>query len=211
MSKTAIIFEAHNDDLYVGVGGTLVKLVKQGYDVIEVVFSAGQMSHPHYKEEIIINKRIKEAESIGRQFGIKQTIFLGLKDNKLEKEIKLKDIHERIRNIIKRYDPVKIFCTTSTDPHPDHRAVNHAVMKVIESLNYNKDVYGYEVWNLANENTPVTYNDISDYFKAKIAMMKACKSQWFYMYLLLLPVYFRAKYYGIKNNFKYAEKLYILR
>src|SRR3989344_2939419 len=172
MAKTAIIFEAHNDDLYVGLGGTIIKLVKEDYNIIEVIFSAGQRSHPHYKEDIIIKKR---------------------------------------RRIIKKYKPVKIFTTSKYDPHPDHRAVNESVIKVVNDLNYKNELYTYEVWNIVNENNPVVYNDISNYFKAKIAMMKACKSQWMWMYALLIPVYLRAKLYGIKNKFKYAEKLYRLR
>ena len=211
MAKTAIIFEAHNDDLYVGLGGTIIKLVKEDYNIIEVIFSAGQRSHPHYKEDIIIKKRIEEAEGIGRQFGIKQTIFFGLIDGKIKDEIIKKDVHEKIRRIIKKYKPVKIFTTSKYDPHPDHRAVNESVIKVVNDLNYKNELYTYEVWNIVNENNPVVYNDISNYFKAKIAMMKACKSQWMWMYALLIPVYLRAKLYGIKNKFKYAEKLYRLR
>jgi len=211
MSKTVIIFESHSDDSAVGIGGTIIKLVKEGYDIVKVIFAAGQKSHPHYKEGIIIKRRIEETEGVGRRFGIKQTIFLGLRDGKLKEEIKNKDVNEKIRRIIKKYSPVKIFTTSSSDPHPDHRAVNKVVIDVIEDLGYKNDVYSYEVWNIINENKPVIYNDISSFFKAKIAMMKTFKSQWHFMYLLLLPVYFRAKYYGIKNNFKYAEKLYKLR
>ncbi len=101
--------------------------------------------------------------------------------------------------------------TSSSDPHPDHRAVNDVVTKVIDDLNYKGEVYSYEVWNIINENSPVVYNDISKYFKAKIAMMKAFKSQWYFMYLLLIPVYLRAMFYGKKYNCKYAEKLYKLK
>lgn len=209
--KNVIIFEAHSDDSSVGVGATIIKLVKEGYNIIKVIFAAGQMSHPHYKEEVIISKRIKETEGVGKQFGINQHIFFGLEDGKIKEEIVKKDVHDKIRRIIKKYHPVKIFTTSASDIHYDHRAVNHAVLKVIEDLNYKCEVYTYEVWNVLNENKPVVYNDISNYFKAKIAMMKSFKSQWYFIYLLLIPVYLRAKYYGMKNNFKYAEKLYRLR
>ena len=211
--RNVIIFEAHSDDSAVGVGGTIIKLVKEGYEIIKVIFAAGQMSHPHYKEEIIIKRRINETEGVGRQFGIKQHIFFGLKDGRIKEEIIKKDVYEKINRIIKKYHPVKIFTTSASDPHPDHRAVNKAVVKVVENMNYKGEVYSYEVWNIinVNETKPIVYNDISQYFKAKIAMMKSFKSQWPSMYPLLIPVYLRAKYYGIKNKFKYAEKLYRLR
>mgnify|MGYP001618511851 CR=1 FL=1 len=211
MVKNVIIFESHPDDSAVGLGGTIIKLAKEGYYIISVIFTAGQKSHPHLKEEIIIKKRIEEAEHIGKQFGVKQVIFFGLEDNKLKEEIQTKDIYSRIKRLIKKYKPVKIFTTSSSDPHPDHRAVNELILQVINDLNYKSDLYSYEVWNLINENKPVIYNDISKYFKAKIVMMKSFKSQFIFIYLLLIPVYLRALYYGFKNNCKYAEKFYKLR
>ena len=211
MVKTAVIFEAHSDDSSIGIGGTLIKLAKEGYFIVDVIFSSGERSHPHFKEEIIIKKRITEAERIGKQFGINQTIFFGLKDGKLKSEIIEKAVHEKIRRIVKKYKPLKILVTSESDPHPDHRAVNEAVLETINDLEYKGEVYSYEVWNFIKENKPVVYNDISNYFKAKLAMMKSFKSQWYFIYLLLVPVYLRAKLYGIKNKFKYAEKLYKLR
>lgn len=211
MVKTALIFEAHSDDSAVGIGGTIIQLAKESYKIIDIIFSAGQKSHPHFKEDIIIKKRIREAEGIGKQFGITQTIFFGLKDNKLKEEIISKNVHERIRRLIKKYKPIKIFVTSESDIHPDHRAVNKAVVDVVDDLNYKGELYSYEVWNIFKENKPAIYNDISNYFKAKIAMLKSFKSQWYFMYLLLIPIYIRAKLYGSRNNCKYAEKLYKLR
>src|SRR3989344_5286165 len=182
MTKIAIIFEAHSDDFAVGGGGTLIKLKKEDYYIIKVIFSAGQKSHPHYKEEVIIKQRIQE-----------------------------KDIRERIRRIIKKSHPRKIFVNSSIDPHQDHRAVNEAVIDVINDLNYGADIYEYEVWNILKDNKPVTYTDITPYFRAKIAMMKAYRSQWIFMYPLIIAVYLRAKFYGFKHECKYAEKFYKIK
>ena len=211
MVKTAIVFEAHSDDLAVGCIGTLLKLKKEDYEIIDVIFSAGQKSHPHYKEDVIINKRIQESENVGRRFGINQNIFFGLDDNKLKEEIVSKNIKERIRRILKKHHTKKIFINSSIDPHPDHRAVNEAVLDVINDLNYKADIYEYEVWNILKDNKPVIYVDISPYFKAKIAMMKSYRSQWAFMYPLIIAVYFRARFYGFKNDCKYAEKFYKIK
>ena len=211
MVKIAIVFEAHGDDAAVGLGGTIIKLVKEGYYIIDVVFSAGQKSLPHFREEVVIKKRINETEGIWKQFGIKQNIFFGLEDNNLKKEFEDKNIYDRVRRIIKKYKPIKIFSTSETDPHKDHRAAYHLVNNVIKDLNYKCEYYNYEVWNVVNEAKPVVYSDIRNYFKAKMNLMKSFRSQWMFMYALLLPVYFRAKIDGIKSNCKYAEKLYRIR
>lgn len=193
------------------MGATIIKLAKEGYELVKVIFSSGEKSHPHFIEGIITKQRIRESEGIAKRFGIKQNIFFSLDDNKVKEEIQEKNIKERIRRIIKKYKPRKIFITSASDPHPDHRAVNEAVLDVINDLNYNSDTYSYEVWNIVKENKPVVYIDISEYFKAKVAMMKSFKSQWASMYLLLIPVYVRARLNGMKNNCKYAEKFYKIK
>lgn len=132
-------------------------------------------------------------------------------DNKLKSEIEEKNVKERIRRIIKKYHPKKIFINSSIDPHPDHRAVNKAVLEIIDDLNYTCDVYSYEVWNLLKDNKPVVYVDITPYFKAKMAMMKSYKSQWVFMYPLMIVAYVRAKIYGMKSSCKYAEKFYKIK
>ena len=211
MGKTAIVFVAHSDDEAVGCIGTLLRLKREDYRIIKVIFSAGQKSHPHYKEHIIIKQRIQETEVISRRFGIDQNIYFGLEDNNLKEEIQTKEIKERIRRIIKKYKPRKIFVNSETDPHKDHKAVNESVLDVIHNLKYHADVYAYEVWNILNEDKPVVYFDITNYFKAKIAMMKSFKSQWAYMYPLLIAVYLRGKIYGFKNKCRYAEKFYKIK
>jgi len=211
MTKNVIVFVAHADDESVGCIGTLIKLKTENYNIIKVIFSAGQKSHPHYKEDIIIKQRIQESEGIGKRFGINQNIYFGLEDNKLKVEIISKDIKERIRRIIKKYKPRKIFVNSEIDPHKDHRAVNECVLEVINNLNYYCDVYEYEVWNILNDNKPVFYVDITKYFKAKVAMMKSYKSQWLFMYPLMLVTYFRGIIYGFKNKCTYAEKFYKIK
>jgi LmbE family N-acetylglucosaminyl deacetylase len=211
MPKNTIIFEAHGDDSAVGVGGTIIKLKIENFTIIRVIFSAGQKSHPHYKENIIIKQRINESEGIGKRFGINQNIYFGLQDNKLKEEIRDKEINERVRRIIKKYKPRKIFLNSSIDPHKDHRAVNECVIDVINDLKYKSDVYEYEVWNILKDNKPVIYNDITPYFKAKIAMMKSYKSQWMFMYPLILVTYIRGLIYGLKNKCRYAERFYKIK
>ena len=152
-----------------------------------------------------------ETEGIGRRFGINRNVFFSLEDNKLKQEIEEKNIKERIRRIIKKARPRKIFINSSIDPHQDHRAVNEAVLDVINDLNYKADIYEYEVWNILKDNKPAVYNDITPYFKAKIAMMKSYRSQWAFMYPLIIAVYLRARFYGLKNECKYAEKFYKIK
>lgn len=199
-----------SDDEAVGIGGTLLKYISEGYKIIKVVFSSGEMSHPYFRKEIVIQNRINETIRISKKFGIKRTIFLELKDSKLKEDIN-KRIRKKIKYLVRRYNPHLIFIPSEHDPHVDHRAVYDSVLYTLKKIKYKKSIYSYEVWNLGKEEKPVVYIDITEYFKKKIKMMKSFKSQWQYMYALLVPAYLRAKYYGLKVGCKYAERIYKLR
>ncbi|MBI2673451.1 PIG-L family deacetylase [Candidatus Woesearchaeota archaeon] len=192
------------------MGGTIPKFVQEGKNVIVVVFSFGEKSHPHYKEEVISNIRLRETKSVDRFIG-RKSIFFGLTEGKIKEEAKKMHIDSRIKSIVQFFKPEKIFTLSELDPHPDHRAVHEFVVETLSNMKYKGDLYAFEVWNIVNENKPVMYVDISDTFNLKLKTMKQFRSQWLSIYLLWLPVYIRARLNGIKNNCRYAEKFYKLK
>ena len=206
MTKNILFFCAHDDDLTIS-SGTVMKYVAEGKSVIQIIFSAGEKSHPHLKEEVITEIRKKEMHKIAKKIGIKKVIYFDLKDLQVKEEIKKHNIKTKVKDLIEKYNPSKIFTLSESETHPDHRAVNETVLKVVDSLKTLYPVYTFNVWTTPKlESSPLIYVDISKYFWKKIKILKEHKSQWFSIYLQLLPVIFRARYYGYKNNCKYAEK-----
>ena len=208
--KNIIIFCAHSDDELIGAGGTILKY-SGSYNIIKVVFSSGEKSSPHLKENYIINERIKETEKISKKAGIKKNIYFDLIDQKLNEFSDDEGIINKTKEIIARYKPVKIFTLTSVDPHPDHRAANKITLNAMKELNYECDVYGYEVWNLVDLSEPVVYEDITGFIRRKIQLMKEFKSQWIYIYALLIPTYMRAFINGRRIGARYAERFFKLK
>tara|TARA_Y100000310_G_scaffold11109_1_gene11713 strand:+ start:880 stop:1512 length:633 start_codon:yes stop_codon:yes gene_type:complete len=206
-----LIFCAHSDDEAIGMAGAIAKYVKEKKKVIKIVFSKGEKSLPHIQEKHMKKARLKETKEASNMIGIKETIHLDLKDTQLKKEIKRPSIPKRIKELIKKYRPEKIYTLTGADPHPDHQAVNKIVLEVVDTFRKKYPVYGFEVWNLKNETHPIVYVDISDFMKKKLEYIKTFKSQRTYMFPLYLPAIARAKQNGVKNNCKYAEKFYKLR
>jgi len=205
-----LVFCAHSDDEAVGMAGTIAKYVDEGKDVVKVVFSYGESSHPHFQERIVKRKRVKETDKASYFLGIKETIFLGMKDTRVAEDIKRNGI-ERVKEIIKKYNPEKIYLPSKQDPHPDHQAVHRAVLEAVDSMRKRYHVFAYEVWNIVKEPHPFKYVDITPYFKKKLEYIKSFKSQWQYMYALLLPVHIRSRFYGRKNHCRYAERFYKVR
>lgn len=202
-----LFFCPHDDDLTIAALGYVLKLIDEGKSVIQVIFSKGAMSHPHFKEDIIKSIREKETEKVSRKVGLKEIIHLDLKDTELKKEMRDKKIIQKIRLMIEKYKPEKIFTVSGSETHPDHVAVNEIVLNAVDSLKKKYPVYTFNIWTLPKfAQNPVMYVDISKYFWRKIKILQQHKSQWFSIYLQILPIFFRARQYGIKNNCKYAEK-----
>lgn len=202
-----LFFCPHDDDLTIAALGYVLKLIDEGKSVVQVIFSKGAMSHPHFKEDIIKAIREKETEKVSKRAGLKEIIHLDLKDTELKKEMQDRKVNVKIKGIIEKYKPEKIFTVSNSETHPDHIAVNEIVLGVVDSLKKKYPVYTFNVWTRPKlAQNPTMYVDISKYFWRKVKILQQHKSQWFSIYLQILPVIFRARYYGIKNNCRYAEK-----
>ena len=216
MKKPAIlVFCAHSDDQAVGMGGTLARYSREGKDVIVVIFSNGASSHPHLKPEFVGRIREKESKACNNVLGVKKTIFFNLVDTKYKDEIKLHSIEEKIKRLIIKYKPEKIFTHSLDDPHIDHRDVYAVVKKVFDELRYDGELYSFNVWNLWNIRKtykPKLYVDISSTFKTKLRALKCFPSQKLQMqWPLTWTVYIKAIIFGIKHHCKFAERFFKIR
>ena len=199
------------DDEAIGMGGTIAKYVSEGGKVNKVVFSSGEKSSPHLREDYVKKERSKETDKANGFIGINESINLGLKDAMLRSEIGKPFVAKRVRELILLNKPEKIFIPSAKDPHPDHRAVNKCVMDVINAMKKYYSVYAFEVWNIVDETHPLIYVDISMFMEKKMNYIKMFKSQWMYMFTLYFPAWIRAFYYGRKNHCEFAERFYKLR
>ena len=206
MAKTVIVFSPHNDDLEIGMGGTALKYIKEGYKVIKIVLSKGQLSNPHLRSKIVIQRREKEALKVSKKFKF-TTIFCRLNDQKLSEE--LPNIRSRLLFLINKEKPEKIFFPTGLDLHPDHRAVFKFVTDLVKDIDV--ELYCYEVWSVVDEKHPMIYVDITDYLSKKLKMMDMFHTEKLSVFIHTLPVLYRSFKYGLKIKKKFAERFYKIR
>ncbi|MFT4261030.1 MAG: PIG-L deacetylase family protein [Candidatus Woesearchaeota archaeon] len=219
-----LIFCAHSDDQVLGAGGTMAKYAREGLDVYTYIFSYGELSHPHMNRDFIKNVRVEESENADKIIGGKGVFFLGLKDGAMAKEIKNKNVYAKLKEIMLKHKPEKIFTHSVDDMLPDHRSVRRAVLRAYDELkksnNFSCDVYSFDVWNLLNigkRNNPVLVVDVTKNFKTKIKALHQFKSQInvfthaYFVNILYLGVYVRAFLYGLKYKYRFAEVFYKLR
>ncbi|HHE36544.1 MAG TPA: PIG-L family deacetylase [Candidatus Woesearchaeota archaeon] len=218
-----LVICAHSDDQIIGVGGTMAKYAKEGYDVHTIILSFGESVKPHVKREIIAKTRIKEAQRADKIIGGKSVTFIGLRENHFEEDFKRRGIDKNLKKIIRKLRPAKIFTHSGDDAHPDHRATFRIVLRMYKESKLNADLYAFEVWHLFNikkRNKPKLVVDTSNTFKTKMKALKTFKSQidlsTFYNYLVLnnflfFTIYIRDLINGIKHSTKYAEVFYKVR
>ena len=118
---------------------------------------------------------------------------------------------EKVKNLILKYNSVKVFTHSSLDQHKDHKAVSKVVESALEDIKKDIPLFAFEIWNIKNETHPRMYVDISETFNKKIDAIKKFKSQRHYTYPLLIPVYFKARIIGLLNGYRYGERFYKIR
>lgn len=197
---TVLVCAAHPDDETIGLGATIAKIAKEE-EVISVIFSYGEKFPPWIKKDILIKKRIEEALNAGKILGIKKTYFLGEKDLEFHPSIKT------LSEIMRKHKPNKIFYHSNFDIHPDHLAVNRAVEKVLKlNGDLKPEIYNFEV-NLIKfrYSSPYIIFDVSDTFHLKMKALNEFKTQKIIVGLLKPFLLLKAKYFGMKFGYKYAE------
>ncbi len=212
--KVVLVFCAHSDDQVFGPGGAMAKYAANGYDVVNVVFSYGELSHPWMKRRVTAEIRKEEAKEADKIIGGKEVLFLGINEASFAKEAQADWVKDKLAHMIRHYKPLKIFTHSIDDMHPAHKAVHKTLISVLEKINYECDTYAFDVWNplnLRGRSEPKMYVDITGTFRIKLKALRCFRSQWMTMAFLLWSVYFRAIINGLDARCKYAERFYKIR
>jgi LmbE family N-acetylglucosaminyl deacetylase len=215
MAESILFLCAHNDDQTIGAGGTIAKYAKEGKKIITVIFSFGEKSLPHLENKTVRRTRVLESKKAAKILGESEVYYLGLKEGEFKKEVAKKDIFSKIKIIIDREKPTRIFTHSMDDPHPDHRAVFAFVKELLTKIDYDGEVYSFNIWNFfinfRLRNEPRLIVDITATFKAKVDAVNKHKSQLPALISLMWNVYLRAIMHGFNNNMRYAEVFYKLK
>ena len=176
----------HPDDLEIGCGGTLAKLVKQGHHVITCHVANGNMGHAVIMPEELRTIRTAEAEEAGRVLGVAEVINLDVSD--LEVNSYNTDTVKKVIEVIRYSKPDMIITHSPEDYMKDHLEVNKLVFDAsfsssIPHLSTTHPAYPgivpvYYMDTLAGVNfLPTEYVDISETIELKINAVDCHQSQ----------------------------------
>ena len=112
MKVDVLAIGAHPDDVELGCGGTIAKLISEGKKVAILDLTQGELGTRGTNET-----RAIEAKNAGEILGISARENLKMRDGFL---INSEEYQLRIIKAIRTYQPEIVFCNAVDDRHPDH-------------------------------------------------------------------------------------------
>ena len=174
-----LVVGPHPDDQELGMGGTIVRLARQGHNLLLLDMTNGEPT-PHGSPEI----REKEWTKAAAILGVKRRL-LGLPNRRVEHSLPAR---HAVAAVIREHQASIIFLPYFEDAHPDHVATTRIVEDARFDAKLTKtDIPGtpiYPKWliyyyctHLRHVANPTFCIDISDQIEKKIEAVHAYESQ----------------------------------
>lgn len=211
---------AHPDDVELGIGGLVHKLVRRGFRVGILDLTRGEMGSRGTPEE-----RLIESQNAARILGVTRRENVGLPDAALA------NTHEfQLHTIpfIRSFRPRVLLATMERDRHPDHSAAHFLMRDVacfagLTRIDTEQEPYrppvAYYYHPYREERIPAMIVDVSDDFEVKLDALRAYASQFYNPSYGASTTFIsseafwesirtRAAYWGSRIGVRYGEALY---
>lgn len=178
MSVDVLAIGAHPDDVELGIGGLLHKLVQSGRSVAILDLTRGEMGTRGTPEV-----RAQEAAAAAKILGIAHRDNAGLPDGGIAN---ITEQQKKLIPFIRKYRPAVILAPMSPDRHPDHQAAHALVrdanfLSGLERVDTGQERYRtpqlYFYHPYFEHAMPSWIVDISDHFSIKMDALRAYASQ----------------------------------
>ncbi|RLJ00927.1 MAG: PIG-L family deacetylase [Candidatus Aenigmatarchaeota archaeon] len=201
-----LLLSPHTDDVELGAGGMVVKLLEQKHEFKWVVFSICEDAVPPRMPKNTLKKEFLKSCNL---LGIKDYKIFNFK-NKLFQEDRQK-ILDNLVIIKNEFKPDLVICPSFSDIHQDHRIIAEECFRC-----FKKDaaILGYEFpWNCRNFSGNYFSKLEKRHLEKKMEILKCYDSQ-----IKLERNYFSkefifglAKVRGVQCNSEYAEAFEVIR
>lgn len=184
MKVDILAIGAHPDDVELGCGGTLAKLISEGKTVAVIDLTQGELGTRGTNIT-----RAEEAAEATRVMGYVGRENLKMKDGFL---VNSEEYQLEIVKMIRKYQPDIVFANAIDDRHPDHAKASKLVsdacflsglVKIETTLNNEsqkawrpKQIFHYIQWKNI---TPAFVVDVSGFMEKKIEACLAYKTQFY--------------------------------
>jgi LmbE family N-acetylglucosaminyl deacetylase len=179
----ALFVAAHADDVEIGCGGTVLKMVDAQVALKQVVLTDGRLAAQKPEEEEEMAKvRAEEARSVAAHLMLAPPELFGVSERDFLAPAQLEPMVARLAALLADWKPDALFVPWFFDQHPDHRYANRVVARALARSALDLAgvvVHAYEVWSLV---PPGLVVDVTAVLAEKRRLVSLYRSQ-----LKLLP------------------------
>ncbi|EFG6525396.1 TPA: PIG-L deacetylase family protein [Escherichia coli] len=205
ISKKGIIaIGAHPDDIELGCGASLARLINDGYHVVAVVMTQGTAGCDNN-----INRHDESRNSL-QSLGCQQIFHLHFEDTQTQYHIDsmIKSLEDIIFKHIPEYiEIIRAYTMHDSDRHQDHRAVHKASIVACRKI---PQVLGYETPSTWLNFVPQVFEEVDEYFfNVKLKALSYHQSQQHRNYMQPENLLTLAKFRGQQAGCKLSEAFVI--
>lgn len=194
LPERILVVTAHPDDVDFGAAGSVAVWTDAGASVTYCIVTDGDAggSDPSVSRDDMRRIRRAEQEAAAAEVGVKDLVWLGYPDGRVEVSL---DLRRDIARVIREVRPERVLAPSPDRlwerifaSHPDHLAVGEATMSAVYPDSRNPFAFPEladagleahtvaEVWLMATE-TPDTFVDVTGTVDRKVAALRSHVSQ----------------------------------
>jgi LmbE family N-acetylglucosaminyl deacetylase len=192
--KTILAFGAHPDDLELGCGATLAKLVEAGAHVRAVVFSHG------YVGGSPVFDRAGETRAALLSLGVDDVHVHNLPDTRLHEH--LNELITIMQGHARETEPDRVYTMFKEDRHQDHRAVHQASLVACRRV---PQILAYETPSSYPNFVPTVFEAVGEHMERKVEALKLHESQAERLYMNEDMIRSAAHFRGVQVELGRAE------
>ncbi len=193
-ANTILALGAHPDDLELGCGATLAKLVEAGSRIRAVVFSHGSIgATPGFD-------RAEETRAALTSLGVQDIHVHNLPDTRLHEH--LNDLISMMQVHVRETSPFRVYTMFKEDRHQDHRAVHQASLVACRRV---PQILAYETPSSYPNFMPTVFEAVGEHMKRKVEALKLHQSQAERLYMNEDMIRSAAHFRGVQVELGRAE------
>lgn len=203
-----LILSPHTDDAELGCGGSIIKAIDEGHDILWVVFSIAEDSLPKSLPEDTLKK---EFLGVTEHLGLKEENYKIYNFRVRHLEENRQDILEDLVKIRRDFGPDVVMMPSLNDHHQDHQVVSN---EAVRAFKMHSSIIGYELpWNHITFDTNMFIRLNRSHIEKKFELLKCYRSQFLIKrnYFSSEYVFGLAKVRGTQCNADYAEAFEVIR
>jgi LmbE family N-acetylglucosaminyl deacetylase len=193
-ARSILAIGAHPDDLELGCGATLAKLIAGGGHVHAVVFTNGSRGSRDGVD------RGEETRRALASLGVPSIELYSFPDTRLHEQ--LNDLIAVIERHVRECRPERVYTMFHGDRHQDHRAVYEASAVACRGV---RQILGYETPSSYPNFVPTVFEPVDEFIERKVEALKLHRSQGDRLYMHEEKIRSAAHFRGVQVDLGQTE------